>query len=50
MSIVSLVIAPHIAVRPHFPMGQEQFHGKVIEAQTSNEVVAENTVHFDDVK
>ncbi|MFN4123210.1 MAG: sodium-translocating pyrophosphatase [Flavobacteriales bacterium] len=50
MSIVSLVIAPHIAVRPHHPMGHEQLHGKTIEAQTPNEVVVENTIHFNDVK
>lgn len=50
MSIVSLVIAPHIAVRQHHPMGHEQLHGKTIEAQTPNEVVVENTIHFNDVK
>jgi K(+)-stimulated pyrophosphate-energized sodium pump len=50
MSIVSLVIAPHIAVRQHHSMGHEKLNGKVIEAQTTHEVVAENTVHYDDVK
>jgi K(+)-stimulated pyrophosphate-energized sodium pump len=53
MSIVSLVIAPHIAVKPHFPglPGSEiHEHSNVIELEKTPEVVAEKAINYEDVK
>jgi len=53
MSIVSLVIAPHIAVKPHFPGlpgSQIQEQSNVIELEKTPEVVAEKAINYEDVK